>query len=125
MPRRRRQEHAIRHESDDAIKNFVEWQEHQYVPGYYVGGRIPYFLLGSRPNKYGYALLASGILSIGLFMIVLLGSTVFRGDMVPRNTNLLDLAPVVIIGISGAVEMIAGICLLRRPIESKSRQHDD
>ena len=47
---------------ENGIDRFIEWQEHQYDPGYWTGGRIPPFLLGKRPNKMGYTYLVLGFL---------------------------------------------------------------
>jgi len=32
--------HEPRHEDDDPIARYVEWTEHRYTPGYYLGGVI-------------------------------------------------------------------------------------
>jgi hypothetical protein len=45
------------------LGQFQEWQETQYLPGYWLGGNIPPYITGKRPNKYGYVLLASGLAS--------------------------------------------------------------
>ena len=47
---------------ENGIDRFIEWQEHQYDPGYWTRGRIPPFLLGKRPNKMGYTILVLGFL---------------------------------------------------------------
>ena len=47
---------------ENGIDRFIEWQEHQYDPGYWTGGRIPPYLLGKRPNKMGYTWLVLGFL---------------------------------------------------------------
>jgi len=47
---------------ENGIDRFIEWQEHQYDPGYWTRGRIPPYLLGKRPNKMGYTWLVLGFL---------------------------------------------------------------
>lgn len=54
---------------DDSINEWWAWLDHQYVPGYYTGGRIPPFYRSSRrPNFLGYTLVATGM----LFLIMIL-----------------------------------------------------
>ncbi len=45
----------------DGLGNWIDWQDHQYLPAYWVGGKVPPNLLGKRPNKFGYLLLATGV----------------------------------------------------------------
>ena len=47
---------------ENGIDRFIEWQENQYNPGYWTGGKIPPYLLGKRPNKMGYSYLVLGLL---------------------------------------------------------------
>lgn len=54
---------------DESIREWAEWLDHQYDPGYYTGGRMPPFYRRSRrPSYFGYALVATG----SLFLIVIL-----------------------------------------------------
>ncbi len=46
-----------------AIERWQEWQAHQYVGGYYTGGRVPPFYHGPRPNRFGWGLVAGGTLA--------------------------------------------------------------
>ena len=45
---------------NDPIRRLMEWQDHRYDPGYFLGGRIHPILLAPRPNKFGYLLIISG-----------------------------------------------------------------
>ncbi|MFN7953795.1 MAG: hypothetical protein U0610_18855 [bacterium] len=57
----------IHHEHDDAIRRFLEWQEHQYDPGHFLGGRLHPAFTRSRPNPFGWwALGVAGLYVIGL-----------------------------------------------------------
>jgi hypothetical protein len=57
---------------EDSINEWREWVDHQYVPGYYAGGRIPPISrLSRRPSYLGYTLVATG--SLFLMMILLAG----------------------------------------------------
>jgi hypothetical protein len=53
----------------DPIRDFKEWQEHRYDPGYFTGGNIHPLLKAGRPNKYGFVLILGGlgILVLALF----------------------------------------------------------
>jgi len=82
---------------ENGIDRFIEWQEHQYDPGYWTGGRIPPFLLGKRPNKMGYTILVLGF----LYLII----SIVTGEVI-----MCLLAPVVI---------AVGVVLLR-PDKKKS-----
>jgi hypothetical protein len=65
MTRRRRKD-------DDPIADYVEWSNHRYDPGYYLGGNIPPFLrrLDRNPmhRRWGWIGIAiSGLTGAGLF----------------------------------------------------------
>ena len=67
MSKRKRAKQKDTSEST-GMQPYLEWQEKQYLSGYYVGGRIPPIFYGKRPNKFGYLLLVTG----GLTLIALL-----------------------------------------------------
>ena len=50
-----------RESNRDPFRDIREWQDHRYDPGYFTGGRIHPILKGRRPNRYGWLLLASGL----------------------------------------------------------------
>lgn len=87
MPKRR----------DDFIDRAIEAQEHRYDPGYWTGGRVHPMYRASRPNKLGYLL------------------SFFGGVIVVAGVSALDgsLSAIVMIAV-GALELIAGVRLLRR-----------
>ncbi len=51
-----------------AIDDFLEWQEHQYTPGYYTGGKV-HPLYKTRNKAVQYFILITSIL--GIVMMVL------------------------------------------------------
>ncbi|HET9016000.1 MAG TPA: hypothetical protein VFN57_10420 [Thermomicrobiaceae bacterium] len=63
---KRQRSHARRgpratEQPDDAVRGWSEWLDHQYDPGYYVGGRVPPRLRRTgRRSPYGYVLLVTG-----------------------------------------------------------------
>ena len=90
---------------DDPIARLMEWQDHRYDPGYFVGARIHPVLSGRRRNRFGYLLIISGsvCLLITLPAIEVVFSTL--GGM---------LVFLVLFGLS-VLQLVAGIKLLRRP----------
>jgi len=103
-------------EPKSSIDTFQEWQEHQYLEGYYVGGRIPPFYLGKRPNRFGYGLLASGIF---FALITVLGAFSWArfGD-----SDLWSLSAIVVIGAIAALQLMAAVRLLQKSSEKRGRR---
>lgn len=57
-------------QNQDYINEFVEWQEHQYVPGYYTGGKIPPFVTKpGRSGMMGIIMVITGSFTIVMFLI--------------------------------------------------------
>ncbi len=52
----------IHHEPDDGIHRFLEWQDHQYDPGHFRGGRLHPSLTRSRLNPFGWWALGIAVL---------------------------------------------------------------
>jgi hypothetical protein len=103
MSKKRRGHRARNVDGGDPLQEWRDWQDHQYLPGYWVGGKIPQFLLGKRPNSFGYLLIAGGVVAcllVGL-QVVLNGGRVNWGE-------LLTVVPV------GLLLLGAGASLLRR-----------
>lgn len=92
----------------DGVGRLLDWQQHQYVEGYYTQGRIPPYLLGKRPNKFGYFLLAEGVLGL---LLALAFSGPFWSDA-PRAENL---AMGGTIGLWAFASLLAGCWLLQPP----------
>jgi hypothetical protein len=68
--------------NDHYIEDLEEWQNNQYNPGYYLGGKIPGNLLYSgQPKKIGALLVGIGITTLIPFVLVILE---FFQDHVPR-----------------------------------------
>ncbi|HSB09948.1 MAG TPA: phage holin family protein [Blastocatellia bacterium] len=57
-------------DNNGPIERLIEWQEHRYDPGYYTGGNIHPLYAASRPNKYGYILIAWAVM---ILIVVVLG----------------------------------------------------
>ncbi len=94
---------------------FQEWQDHQYVEGYYVGGKIHPFLLGKRPNRFGYSLVASGVLSI---LAIILAALSQNGFDVRTLWSLEFFFGMLI----SALQLVAGVALLRKPPKHTRRR---
>ena len=63
----------------DYLDSFIEYQGKQYLPGYYVGGKIhPSFK--SKTKTLGYFLLFEGIFSIILAIVIIIASTQFENE---------------------------------------------
>lgn len=90
------------------VENLEEWQNHQYDPYYYTRGRIHPFYKGPQPNKFGYGLIASGLLSVlvTIFMVV---------PMVQANGfDVYAALSALFVGGLGVLQLLSGIRLLRR-----------
>jgi hypothetical protein len=108
-------------ERQDPIAALEEWHDHQYDPGHYIGGRLPPYLLGKRPNLYGCILLASGLSLAGLVLFGAIMRIAQGASPVPDSIPLLASVPASIVGVGIiAVQILAGIKLLRKP--SKKRE---
>jgi hypothetical protein len=105
-----------RKEHKGSIDAFQEWQEHQYLEGYYVGGRIPPFYLGKHPNRFGYGLLASGIF---FALITVLGAFSWArfGD-----SDLWSLSAIIVTGAIAALQLMAAVRLLRKSSGKRDRR---
>ncbi|NIN67266.1 MAG: hypothetical protein GTO63_21720 [Anaerolineae bacterium] len=104
-----------------SIDDWVEWQDHIFVPGYWTGGRIPPFLLGKRPNKVGYILLAQGLFCLtvlALWFGVWLARSEPPWTLDLEWNNVLALA---FLGGVGALQIASGVALLRKPRSKKTR----
>ena len=108
-------------ERQDPIAALEEWHDHQYDPGHYIGGRLPPYLLGKRPNLFGCALLVNGVLLAGLILFGAVMGIAQGASPVPDSMPLLVAVPVSIFGVGIiAVLILVGIKLLRKP--SKKRE---
>ena len=90
------------------MQRYLEWQEKQYLPGYYVGGRIPPIFYGKRPNKYGYLLLITG--SFTLIALLFMTWADFATGMAPET-----IGPRFIAALVGVLQIVSGWRLLQRP----------
>ena len=88
----------------NGIDNFIEWQDNQFNPGYWTGGRMPPFLLGKRPNRMGYSYLVMGILMLLISVSLLIAQSFFWAA---------------IMFFIACVPIASGIALLRSPKKVK------
>ena len=66
---------ADKDQYDHYIEDIEEWQENQYNPGYYLGGKIPGNLLYSkRPKMIGVLLLLIGLMTLIPFALGIIDS---------------------------------------------------
>lgn len=99
---------------NDSINEWREWLDHQYVPGYYTGGRMPPFYRSTRrPSYFGYALVVTGILS--LTVILLAGPGDGAGSWLWFSVG---------IGFT-VLQMLAGLRIARGAPERKRRRDSD
>jgi hypothetical protein len=118
-----------RRQQPDGIREYVEWTDHQYDPGYYTGGRIPPYYLGKRPNRFGCVLVIEGVVSLVAFAIIL--TQVYGQPLWPSRAPISQIVGEGIIFFIGAIvlaslvflPLIAGIKLLMP--ESKRRSRKD
>ena len=89
-----------------AIERWQDWQAHQYVGGYYTGGRVPPFYRGPRPNRFGWTLVVSGALGV-------IG-TVVAGLTASRPWGLGTALSMAVPGAVAAVMLAAGARLLSK-----------
>jgi hypothetical protein len=60
---------------DNYLRDLAEWNEHQYSPGHWTGGKIP------PQAKYGGRLLGKGIMVLGIFaMLSVVAEIYFKKD---------------------------------------------
>ncbi len=114
-------------ERQDPIAAMEEWHDHQYTPGYYIGGRLPPYLLGKRPNLFGCIPLAAGLSLVGIMLVATIAQSAQETGSVSGAvfdwTSLLVSVPASIISIGIiAVFILSGIKLLRKP-SKKVKSH--
>jgi hypothetical protein len=68
---------AKRNKRRDPIAEYIEWSNHRYDPGYYLGGKLPPYLRkeslspGAR-RLVGVSLTVSALLALGWFITLVL-----------------------------------------------------
>ncbi|MBZ4647439.1 MAG: hypothetical protein JG777_2928 [Clostridia bacterium] len=100
----KKRKHKRKKQNNDYINEFIEWQNHQYDPGYYTGGRIPpYIKKPERPKLFGWTLLIAGICS-GLVAIIAFIHNFTTGELLSM----------LVAGFVITIQIVAGIRLLKR-----------
>jgi hypothetical protein len=91
-----------------SLERFLEWQEKQYVSGYYTGGRIPPIFYGKRPNKFGYLLLLTGGLTLVAVLVAVWSAFTAGWPSDPETRILLP-------ALLSILQILSGWRLLQRP----------
>ncbi len=65
--------------NDHYIEDLEEWQDNQYNPGYYLGGKIPGNLVHSgKPKMIGISLIGIGLMTLIPFVLGIINA--FQSD---------------------------------------------
>jgi hypothetical protein len=91
------------------IEDLQEWQDNQYNPGHYLGGKIPGYLLNSGRSK----LVGSFIILIGLMTlipIIFISVGFFHSNQTLRSADaVLQLVKMFAVGAFGLLMTVSGI----------------
>lgn len=95
--------------NDHYIEDLQEWQDNQYNPGHYLGGKIPGNLLYSgRPKLVGVFLIIIGLMT--LIPIVFIAIEFFYSDQTQRSAeSYLQLVKIFAVAAFGLVMTVSGI----------------
>ena len=104
---RKRRKHSREH--PEAIRQFIEWQEKQYVSGYWAGGKIPLYLKGPRPKLFGYILLSTGILSLLSLLLAFMVVVLPNGAAAIGGMQTLAVGVILVV-----LQIAAGLSLVHR-----------
>ncbi|MDO8658584.1 MAG: hypothetical protein Q7K55_07610 [Candidatus Levybacteria bacterium] len=99
----------------DYLDSFIEYQGKQYLPGYYVGGKIDPSLK-SKTKASGHLLLFGGVFSLILAPIFIIISTPFDD-----TTRMYTISSAILIVIVGILSIIAAKRVLRKNPKDKQR----
>jgi hypothetical protein len=102
------EKHVQNNEFTRNVNDLAEWQDHQYGPYYYTGGRVPPFYKRPRPNKFGYGLVVAGLL------FVLGTALTIVPNLVNGGLDFLSIIMALFFGTLGAVQIASGLRLLGR-----------
>ncbi len=107
-------------ERQDPIAALEEWHDHQYTPGYYVGGKLPPFYWGKRPNYIGCVPLVTGLSMVGIIVFATIMQIAQGASLALDPTSLLVSAlSIIVTGGLIAIQILAGIKLLQKPPNKK------
>lgn len=76
---------------EKVLEEEIEWQNHQYDPGYWLGGRIPRYLL-RKNKKLGVIFIIIGTLTVLGILAADLWSVDLSGSILPLIIGILTLA---------------------------------
>lgn len=97
--------------NQDYIEDLAEWQENQYNPGHYMGGKIPgYLLYGGRQRQKYIGILLTIISIMTITPLCLATLDFFRKDTPRTFLNYVEqLLPILLYGSFSAVLLVGGI----------------
>ncbi|HSR89637.1 MAG TPA: hypothetical protein VLK22_04595 [Candidatus Udaeobacter sp.] len=87
---------------NDYISELKDWQDHQYTPGYFVGGRIPVWLkYPGKPKLLGLVFLSAGLFGLTIFIYKIIVGTLIQNkeDWFQLPFPLLFIIILILIGI--------------------------
>lgn len=88
------------------IDGLKEWQEHQYTPGYYLGGKIPHYFFNRKPNILGLSFLLLGVIEFIVFAFSFV--QIFYGYYDSLIGSIIFL-------LFSVIQILVGIKLLQKP----------
>jgi len=111
--------------ANDPIARLMEWQDHRYDPGYFLGGRIHPILLAPRPKKFGYLLIIFGS-SYLLLPCFLVSADPLRLLDLEFGCGIAALMLLLMLTGYGTVQLAAGFKLLQKPrAQASSPEYED
>ncbi len=100
-----RRPHHPRQEEDDPIARYVEWTEHRYTPGYYLGGRMPPTIRALQGGGRAGRMLGSLLIVLGLLDLLFVAALACMGKMGNESAGLI---------VSGVLSLMVGVAAFRR-----------
>jgi len=99
--------HKPRDADDGPIARYVEWTEHRYTPGYYVGGRFSPLMRALQQAGPSGRMLGSVMVAIGVLDLLLVA-------IVARRYSVGDISSIFMLVLMGVLSFATGIRALRR-----------
>ena len=95
------------HKRPDHIDKQQEWQDHQFEPGYFTGGKIPVWLHEpGKPKRLGAILLIAGFFYLSV--------TIYYIFTLVQNINTESVISIIFSGIISITLILAGIAQFHR-----------
>lgn len=104
-------------EDSEYIRDQLEWQEHQYNPYYFTGGKMfPFLKNPAKPFWVGLVLLLAGLAALTGVVIMLAGSVLDSGQ---ADLDVIYFMPDILTAIFGIVLIMAAIGMFKRARKQK------